>query len=173
MLTLPNGTDVRTEPEEYAPTTLKRELATIQQLTPILDAHWQQEVRELPESVQIQLRTLSFIRTTTAGGLERVQGLLWQLYTIEGLIKQLLRGESIQRSMVAAFGIAEPVSSSGQPAATEDGPVADTDQPPTSGTLTLSGLVSSPPTLTLEPSTDSVADTNQTGGTLVLPDEVG
>lgn len=174
MLQQPDGTELRTEPDEFDPAFLKHELQKIAELTPKLDSYWQQEFRELPERLQQAVRTVAFLVQPITGGLERIDSVLWQLYTLQFLFEKLLKGESIRSFVAGSLDL--PVG----PLA----PVLPKARSTSAATVTLSNVVPNPViqpnppvekatlSATLTIPTESPLHPTERAGTLVLPSDI-
>lgn len=174
MLQQPDGTELRTEPDEFDPAFLKRELQKIAELTPKLDSYWQQEFRELPERLQQAVRTVAFLVQPITGGLERIDSVLWQLYTLQFLFEKLLKGESI-RSFVAGsldlpVGPLAPVHPKTQPVAAAT--VTLPNVGPDSAIQPTLSVEKATPSATLTMPTESPLHPTERAGTLVLPSDI-
>ncbi len=191
MLTLPDGTQIRTEPEEYDANELRLELAKISTLTPKLDGHWQHEFRDLPDALQEQVRAISFLAAPTASGLERVSGILWQLYSVQTMIEQLLRGESIANVMAGSLDVPLPADAQPgeRPAANPGSPMTlsptapkgdgtlvlrQNNQPAakSKSTTTVSPVAAAPESQSATLTVSAHPPTPPSAGTLVIPSDL-
>jgi hypothetical protein len=179
MLTLPHGTTIRTEPQEFIPDELKLELAKLRALTPKLDPRWQQEFRALPRALQEEVHAVKFLTAPTPSGLERVDGILWNAYILEGLLEQLLRGESIRSDVATVLGLSDSESPtvSGSTLNRVEVAVAPqlaqrVDQPPEGLTVPTPRTSAALATLTIPTESSPRSATEPRGGTLVLPSEI-
>ena len=95
---------IPTNPEDYDLEKIRAELARIEAVLPALESYQEREFRELPEKIQGDVRTIQLITQPTVGGLEKVRGILVQLWVAERMCRQLLNGESIANTVAVFYG---------------------------------------------------------------------
>lgn len=94
MITLDNGTVIRTEPSEVNAEKVRAELQRLIEVAPLLENYSDREFRELPAALQEKVRALTTVVQPTPSGLERIGRLIWQVETARDVCNLLLEGKS-------------------------------------------------------------------------------
>jgi|GEM_PF-4911281 len=166
-----------TDPTAYDSALVRQELTQIQAVLPKLQVFSGREFRELPQKLQDEVRAIKTIVTPTRSGLEKMVGIIWQLWNSEEFCKKILNGESVEEFLNAITGTdpvptmntnpvpaGEATTEPSQPTKTATLNVAPATLTDKSGTLSISTDAATP-SATVDPVTPTMpADS----GTIVI-----
>ena len=121
-----------TEPEEFNPELVKAELVRVNTLLPKLEAYVDREFRELPEKLREEVHTVQTIVQPSMGGIEKVEGIIWQLRNSRTLCEKITSGQSagsfIQTFLPKGSSTTTPVANKPADVVVQETPSSNTAQ---------------------------------------------
>ena len=124
---------IPTQPEEFDQALVKAELLRVQTLLPKLEAFDDREFRELPKKLQDEVHEIQTIIQPTMSGIEKVSGIIWQLWNSRTLCEKITNeqsAESFVRTFIPDSKLPElATSESGAPSYTKEEPAEEAPTP--------------------------------------------